>query len=202
VANSPAAVLDPPRASRSNVPLADQIPAAAASGADPVAATSPTRRGLPTLPHQQAGAAEAPQVWPPGFDFLGMPVELPKPDGSIAAVEANPLQNRTTRPLVDPTRGNDMQSRAAIHDLLPVPAPVIGQPGGSRRDPGAASGARVSIGTIEVTVVPPPAPAVRDVPTPAHTAPSRPRAGSALAPRPASDRLRDSLRRWYGTAQG
>ena len=197
VAKSVTALPDPPRA---DTPAAKPPPPVAASGASPVGATSSTSRELPTQPEPKTGV-EAPQAWPPGFDFLGKPVELPQPSGSATAVDANPLDDRTSPP-ADRPQDDHIAPRTAIHDLLPVPRPVVEQPGGSRRHPGAAAGARVSIGTIEVTVVPPPAPAVRDVATPAQTARSRPRAGSALAVRPGSDRLRDGLRRWYGTAQG
>jgi hypothetical protein len=62
--------------------------------------------------------------------------------------------------------------------------------------------ARVSIGTIEVTVTPPASapPATAFPPPQPPPPPSGP--PSSLTGSPAADRLRDGLRRWYGTAQG
>jgi len=203
-------VPDPPRASPPNPAWIDQPPGAAAPCAAPAAATPPTRRdgGAPSRPDQPDTPADVPHAWPSEFEFWGMPVELPKPHGSAACVQANPPSDHTARPWIDHARDGDAPSRAAIRELLPVTAPAVEQPGGraggSRQDAGAAPRARVSIGTIEVTVVPPaaPTPAAGTVRTPAQTAPSRSRAGSALALSPGSDRLRDGLRRWYGIAQG
>ncbi len=63
----------------------------------------------------------------------------------------------------------------------------------------AAASPALSIGTIEVIVVPPPAAPATQV------APRRPADGARPAPLlagPGADRLRDGLRRWHGTAQG
>jgi hypothetical protein len=101
---------------------------------------------------------------------------------------------------------------AAARDLLPpsgtaeagradAPAGTPGpDPARPRPQPGGTGRAQVSIGTIEVTVVPPARPeATRSAPP---TAPGRSRPASLLASGPGTDRLRDGLRRWHGTAQG
>jgi hypothetical protein len=95
-----------------------------------------------------------------------------------------------------------------VRDLLPpsvstpLPVETLG-PGGSSRRPRSEPHNRVSIGTIEVTVVPPPPPApAREVKPPVQAAHDMPRPPSLLAVSTGADRLRDGLRRWYGTAQG
>ena len=99
---------------------------------------------------------------------------------------------------------------AAVRDLVPpttlaprsieMPGPV---PGGSRQEPRVTGPARVSIGTIEVTVVPPPRPApAHETRPPAQVARGWSRPPSLLAVSAGTGRLRDGLRRWYGTAQG
>jgi hypothetical protein len=202
-------VPDPLRVSPPNPAWTEQPPGAAAPGAAPVAVTPPTRRdgGVPPWSDQPDAPADVPHAWPSEFEFWGMPVELPKPYGPAAGVQADPPGDHTARPGIEHARAGDAPSRAAIRELLPGTTPAIEQPGGragGSQDGGAAPRARVSIGTIEVTVVPPaaPTPAVGAVRPPAQTAPSRSRAGSALALSPGSDRLRDGLRRWYGIAQG
>jgi hypothetical protein len=104
-----------------------------------------------------------------------------------------------------------LRQTAPVRDLMPRPSPrtppaaVPGTaPSEPYREPRAAGRPHVSIGTIEVTVIPPatPAPAARE-PQPSPPAThgwSRP--PSLLASSPGRDRLRDGLRRWYGTAQG
>jgi hypothetical protein len=92
---------------------------------------------------------------------------------------------------------------AAKHADLTGDAGLLRPPGAA---PAAAAGERtgpaagVSIGTIEVTVVP-------RAPAPAQPPPRRPVPGGhtrQAAPRQATDagRLQAGLRRWYGTAQG
>jgi hypothetical protein len=78
------------------------------------------------------------------------------------------------------------------------------EPGGLDQKPHGSGRPRVSIGTIEVTVVPPasaalPAAEIR-LPAPAVPAWSRP--ASLLAGNAGAGWMRDGLRRWYGTAQG
>jgi hypothetical protein len=60
--------------------------------------------------------------------------------------------------------------------------------------------AQVSIGTIEVTVVPAAKPSMAEIPPAKPVIRSRPPA--LIATGPGADRRRDGRRRWYGTAQG
>jgi hypothetical protein len=151
----------------------------------------------------------------PATDWLwGAPVELPE----LAPVAATPTQAGQPAsppgPGTPPAAGrgvNAAYGRArdrgkrsgAVGDLLPPDA------GGERPGPaGAARGSaappRVTIGTIEVTVVPP-APPPFGPAGPAQVAPepltTRPPAASPLA-EDRSARLRGGLRRWYGIAHG
>jgi hypothetical protein len=101
-------------------------------------------------------------------------------------------------------RAHDRGQRSgAIGDLLP-PDAAGERPGPAQAARDAAAPARVTIGTIEVTVVPP-APPPRGTAGPARVAPApastRPPADSPLA-EAGSARLRGGLRRWYGIAQG
>jgi hypothetical protein len=65
-----------------------------------------------------------------------------------------------------------------------------------------AAPARVSIGTIEVTVLPPPAPAPVAPASPAGlAAPHRSQPAAAGGSAPVADQLRLGARRWYGMAQ-
>jgi hypothetical protein len=102
-----------------------------------------------------------------------------------------------------PRTGDHGKRSGVVRDLLPPAA------GGERRDEQAGAGrpareapARVTIGTIEVTVVPPARPA-RGAAEPARVPPLPPaaRPASPLA-ETGSARLRSGLRRWYGIAQG
>ena len=107
----------------------------------------------------------------------------------------------------EPDRSAPAGRPAAVRELLPPPAlaslPMkirVPEQGGPREQHRGTRPARVSIGTIEVTVAPPvrtheigaPVPAVRDWLRPS----SRPAASAR------TDGWRDGLRRWYGTAQG
>ncbi len=164
----------------------------------------PARPGLPEAP--------ADTVPPASVRQWGTPVELPRAANPSADVLASP-PGRDTAPAPRPLDAADGRRRpgetSAVHDLLPSPSPAneaIEQsgsgPGGSGR-PGGAAWPQVSIGTIEVTVVPPtrPEPAA-GVQPPARAAGSRSRDGSGAAAGAGSDRIRSGLRRWYGTAQG
>ena len=108
--------------------------------------------------------------------------------------------------------GGRSPAPAAVRDLLPplaqAPRPTeLAGPGptGSRQEsPGGPAPARVSIGTIEVTVVPPARPALgasRNRP-PAQVPRGRSGPQPLLAATAGGGRLRDGLRRWYGIAQG
>jgi hypothetical protein len=97
---------------------------------------------------------------------------------------------------------------APVRDLRPPlpsrtrPAAMSGtETGEPHREPRAPGRPQVSIGTIEVTVLPP-APAVHQALPPPPVARGWSRPPSLLASSAGMDRLRDGLRRWYGTAQG
>jgi hypothetical protein len=92
---------------------------------------------------------------------------------------------------------------AAVRDLVPRPASDPPPVAISRTGPGeprVPRRPRVSIGTIEVTVVPP-APAAPEIRLPAPVTPGWSRPPSPFAASEGADRLRHGLRRWYGTAQ-
>lgn len=104
-------------------------------------------------------------------------------------------------PLPEPAQSAGQPStdqRQPVPDLMPAPASASGtavpDAGHGQDRPLGSRPAQVSIGTIEVTVVPaaPPQPPRRD----------RPRPVSPLPASPPADRLRDGIRRWHGTAQG
>jgi nicotinate-nucleotide--dimethylbenzimidazole phosphoribosyltransferase len=164
----------------------------------------PARPALPEAPADTAPPASVPH--------RGTPVELPRAANPAADVLASPPGRGTASA---PRALDDADGRlrpggiAAVHDLLPSPGPAYGPieqsspgPGGSRQ-PGGAERPQVSIGTIEVTVVPPtrPEPAA-GVQPPARAAGGHSRDGSRTAAGAGSDRMRSGLRRWYGTAQG
>jgi hypothetical protein len=97
---------------------------------------------------------------------------------------------------------------APVRDLRPPPpsrarpAAMSGtEPGEPHRELRAPGRPQVSIGTIEVTVLPP-APAVHEAQPSPPVARGWSRPPSLLASSAGMDRLRDGLRRWYGTAQG
>jgi len=100
---------------------------------------------------------------------------------------------------------------APVRELMPPPASRAGpatmpgpEPGEPYREPRAPGRPYLSIGTIEVTVVPPapPAAAGREAQPPPPVTPGWSRPPSLLASGAGRDSLRDGLRRWYGTAQG
>lgn len=120
--------------------------------------------------------------------------------GARAGDVATPRAAGSARPGTDQDRARE---GGMVHALLP-PAPAAGAQDlpDPRRGPGSQRPARVSIGTIEVTVVPPAQPAepswIRESPQPG----GRAQRGAIPAATAGSGRLRDGLRRWYGTAQG
>jgi hypothetical protein len=140
------------------------------------------------------------------------------PRPAIAGRETASAGQRGTAAHEAPGGGGATGSRvpssgaAPADDLLPPPvaAPRLNgvvepAPFGSYHQQADGPGpARVSIGTIEVTVVPParpPVPAsVSRPPAPGPRGRSRP--PSLLATTASDSRLRDGLRRWYGIAQG
>jgi hypothetical protein len=157
-------------------------PAPMASGADRQAGPEP----------RTAPAARPP--WPAPVAPAG-PRQDPRTDGA-GALAARRAAGQAGAPGGEGT-AEPAWSResAALRDLEP---PLTSDPppaAMSRTEQGVPQRARVSIGTIEVTVLPPnpPVPAVDEI---------RYRPPSALAASAGAGRLRDGLRRWYGTAQG
>ena len=193
---------------RRRPPPAGAVPAALASGprpAEPAAAGS--HRGPPgSETGVSAVLASGPGPGPgPGPE----PVGAAGPHRDLAGGETGISVTRGPRDAAgDPGRS---RGPAPAGDLVPPPASAPRpiempgpEPGASRHEPRVSGTARVSIGTIEVTVVPParPAPPASEIQPPAQVTPGGSRPPSLLAAGAGADRLRDGLRRWYGTAQG
>jgi len=169
----------------------------------------PTARGTGA----PVAAAPAPGPVPGG---IGGPGPGRDAGGSAApgvrhqADQANPPEpaepTEPTEPTgpTGPTSGQLIsQAPIASGQLLPrsapatYPVPVLRPgPSGPSQKPGTAALPEVSIGTIEVTVVPP-AP-----PPPGFPQVQAMRPAPKLAEGTGTGRLREGLRRWYGTAQG
>jgi hypothetical protein len=132
---------------------------------------------------------------PPHDSQEQVPPAAREPGGAGAAADRGHQQGHD--------RASDPGQRsAAVRDLMP-PAPTAEPPGPGGSARGSAAPARVTIGTIEVTVVPPARPP-QSATEPARVPPLPPaRRHSASPPAEAgSARLRGGLRRWYGIAQG
>jgi hypothetical protein len=168
--------------------------------------TSPSRADAGQVP--MAGAA-ARQAMP-----LSPAARTTAPPGPGTAEAAGSRQDQRTDDVSDAVPAVEVAADpgrrwepAPVLDLRPAPSSRSAPARGLRAEPGEVRAprlARVSIGTIEVTVVPPapPAPAVPEIRPQVPVSPRWPRPSSLLATSAGSDRLRDGLRRWYGTAQG
>src|SRR5580704_9123369 len=132
----------------------------------------------------------------------------PGPPGPLGPQDAAPADRSRQTPVPDRSNGLDpgrSTEPAAVRDPIPplTAEPLTAEP--PRAEPGqplVPRRPRFSIGTIEVTIVPPtptPTPVIHQIqpPAPVTNRPSSPFAASAGA-----DRLRHGFRRWYGTAQG
>ena len=181
---------------------------AATPTADPAARPAgPAGPGTPEGPTDTA--VKRPPVFPASTSQWGTPAELPQ-TGLRASPSGNETRIASASRILDaadaPRRPG---GTAAVHDLLPSPGIMPGpvelsglRPGGTR-PAGGIGRPQVSIGTIEVTVVPPTRPeSATGVQPPAPTARSRFSDGVRLAADAGSDRIQSGLRRWYGTAQG
>jgi hypothetical protein len=144
----------------------------------------------------------------PNARAVAAPERPPAPAAAGADRSPAPMTARLDR-LQAPAVARDLVP-AAPRDLMPPPAAVPRpaaagtEPAGRLRDPRPSGQARVSIGTIEVTVVPaaPPTPEIgRNQPS-APAAPGRSRPASPLAAGMTAGRLEQGLRRWHGIAQG
>jgi hypothetical protein len=128
------------------------------------------------------------------------------PRGSREQRPADGLEPDGTRSAAD--RPGDRGNRSgAVRDLVP-PADGgerHGEQAGATRS-GRSAGetpARVTIGTIEVTVVPPARPAHgASEPARVPPVPSAVKRPASVPGETGSARLRNGLRRWYGIAQG
>jgi hypothetical protein len=158
----------------------------------PVVLLEPSPATGPGGPRPAGPVPAASPPWPP--DGLRPPGGAVRPARAAPLREAPAADGRAGIPVPPAAREAGVTGRStepAARDLLP-PVPE------SRPD--AAPQPRVSIGAIEVTVVPP---------SPAAATPATQPGAQAPAGRPPSlltsagaGRLRDGLRRWYGTAQG
>ncbi len=113
-----------------------------------------------------------------------------------AAADRSPRRAGGVRELMPPP--------AADSDPAALPAAEPGEP---HRRPHASQRPHVSIGTIDVTIVPsatptPAAAAAREIAFPMQGTPRWSGPSYSLAASASADRLRDGFRRWYGTAQG
>jgi hypothetical protein len=159
-------------------------PAPEAPHPDPESAPPAPPRSEPQAP---AGAARRGSGEPTGRGPLAAHDAI---GASSAAANADPAVPAGTRP---------GSAASPTLDLIPPAAPSrdasqVGQRN-ARQDLPRAEPERVSIGTIEVTVVAPAKPrAVSSRPAPRWQRPPSRLAGT--------DRLKDGRRRWYGIAQG
>jgi hypothetical protein len=173
-------------------------------------------------PAPVTGEAE-PQDGPSSPAGLAAPPSPPRPAPPASwhqdqrRDDAGPRPVGTTDARAAPGATDDAEPGRAsepppVRDLLPPliaeqgPAAASGaEPGEQRREPQVPR-PRVSIGTIEVTVVPPPpapvAPAAGAGAPAAQALPRWPGPSARPAVTAGADRLRDGVRRWYGTAQG
>jgi hypothetical protein len=208
-----------PFAAQSATPRA---PGAAHELSAPAIATAEGIARLRSAAHSPSGdrSPHAPGTHEPGAHEQDARGATPL-TGELTEPTAAPTRGAPSKPpaagspgLLQPHAGTQrgpIASEPAAHAELLAPAPVPERRG--PRTPSAydslaggaherrAAPARVSIGTIEVTVLPPPAPAPpppASVARPAESPSARPPAGST---QPVADRLRLGERRWYGMAQ-
>jgi hypothetical protein len=192
--------LPTPTPPSSAAPLSPAAPAPSSAAPPPAApsAVTLTPTLTPPAPGRPVPGGPGPTAASPVPDGLrGTPVIPPSaPAGPRLAAARN------GSPLAGRDEGGDGRS-GVVPDLVPPPARATGRDEQTRMDESRREApGRVTIGAIEVTVVPPARPAggrgePRPAPAPAvqpRSAPSPAEAGGA--------RLRDGLRRWYGIAQG
>jgi hypothetical protein len=190
-----------PPGSRAGAPRGRPADLPGATGPAPPAGETDAQAG----PVARAGTAPAPSGREPAdmagprpgqrTDDAGLPVARGTAGGPGApGAEGSADPDRPAEP-------------TAVRHLMPPaadlrPAAVSGSaPGEPYREPRGAGRSQVTIGTIDVTVIPPAA-AARPAPPPAPVPSGWSRPGSLLTASAGADRRRDGLRRWYGTAQG
>jgi hypothetical protein len=185
-------------------PSAATLPPAAAPSSAAAAPAAPSTVTL-TRPALTPPATGQPVPGDPGLTaaspvpdgLRGIPVIPPSAPAGPRLAAA-----RSGSPLAGLDEGDGGRS-AVVPDLVPPPARATGRDEQTRMDESQREApGRVTIGAIEVTVVPPTRPAGgRGEPRPAPAPAVQPRS----APSPAEaggTRLRAGLRRWYGIAQG
>ena len=155
--------------------------------------TRPASRPGPAAPPQQDITARPPESWTD--PVWSRPVELP------AGVPPVPSHEHAAGQLPAAAAA----AAAAAADDLPLlpahaPSPADARHVAAAPRSNGSRQAQLSIGTIEVTVVPAAKPPGADIPPAKPGIRSRP--PSLIATGPGADRLRDGLRRWYGIAQG
>jgi hypothetical protein len=179
----------PPWGAPVDLPGTPQLaPAAGDAGRRAVA---PSRSGPVTLPAEPGPVSSASQHQ----DRHAGDTDISATSGSrdTAAHQDRSQPPATVREFVPPA------ASAPPSSARPDP-----EPDDTRQKPRVPGRPRVSIGTIEVTVVPPapPTPPAPEVRPPAPVVPGWSRPPSLLAASAGAGRLRDGIRRWYGTAQG
>jgi hypothetical protein len=202
----------PPGAARIEPPPGGTVPppvgtAPPPASADHGLAASPAMRLPPG--HSRPPADAAPAPWPESRSASrqGQPAGLPSANEPVPSAN-EPVPAAYDRPTASadrdlvPARPGEP---GAFPDLLPPPVPApqpteLPQPDadGLRHRSRSPQSHRVSIGTIEVTVVPPvPAAPAHRISPPPRPVPVPPRPASQLGGGGGSHRFR----RWYGTAQ-
>ena len=223
-----------PAGTRPDTPSAGPLPSRrprptvdAGQAGPPGSWTSSLREGPVELPEAfelapAAGQADRRAAPAPRAAPAGLPAAPPSGPGPMAPADSR--QDRHTddagaavarRAEVGPgapgTEGTTDLDRSteptAVRDLIPQlisSPPPVAMPRTEPGEPLVPRRSRVSIGTIEVTVVPPapPAPAIREIQPPAPVTRGWSRPPSPFAASAGADRLRYGFRRWYGTAQG
>jgi len=212
VARREADPLSPIRSGQDGEPAGQQ----AAAGGRPVSGPSlagPSLAG-PSLAGPSSGGPSLAGPSPAGPSSAG-----PSPVASVPGPAAPPEPDATNGPpesWTDPVWGRPVELPAIVPQV-PSPGHAGGQlpvdvgagsddlpllPAHPRSAPssGDARQAQVSIGTIEVTVVPAAKPSAAEIPPAQPVIRSRPPA--LIATGPGADRRRDGRRRWYGIAQG
>jgi len=200
----------PPGASAIGSPWATPVELPDPAGRPPATGGAGTQPAA--APASPPGAAPGP---PPPGAAPGPPSGRPRP----AAAGIDQRQPGGAGSQQAPGRGDSIgelgPARAAVAGhlqpashpaLAPRPDELAGPDrfGSRQRPPGGPGSARVSIGTIEVTVLPPARPTLHpgESRSPAPVPRGRSRPPSLFGTTAGATRLRDGLRRWYGIAQG
>jgi hypothetical protein len=164
----------------------------------------PDPQAVPVSQVAPAAPPSEPSSWPGLIDPADSRQDTGDADGTVARQAEIGSAAPGTKGTTDLDRSREP---AAARDLIPQPisnSPPVAMPRTGPGEPLVPRRSRVSIGTIEVTVVPPTplAPAVREIQPPASVTRGWSRPPSPFAVSAGADRLRYGFRRWYGMAQG